>query len=43
MSISTTLKLEQPALPQWQLQDAKNRFRALVNVARPHLLRVQTL
>jgi toxin FitB len=29
-SISTTLKLEQSALHQWQLQDAKNRFSALV-------------
>jgi antitoxin Phd len=33
MSISTTLKLEQSALPRWQLQDAKNRFSALVKAA----------
>jgi antitoxin Phd len=33
MPISTTLKLEQSALPRWQLQDAKNRFSALVKAA----------
>jgi antitoxin Phd len=33
MSLSTTLKLEQSVLPRWQLQDAKNRFSALVKAA----------
>jgi antitoxin Phd len=33
MSLSRTLKLEQSALPRWQLQDAKNRFSALVKAA----------
>jgi antitoxin Phd len=33
MSLSATLKLEQSALPRWQLQDAKNRFSALVKAA----------
>ena len=33
MPLSTTLNLEHSALPRWQLQDAKNRFSALVKAA----------
>ena len=33
MPLSTTLNLEQSALPRWQLQDAKNLFSALVKAA----------
>lgn len=33
MPSSTTLNLAQSALPRWQLQDAKNRFSAVVKAA----------
>jgi antitoxin Phd len=43
MPLSTTLKLEQSALPRWQLQDAKNRFSALVKAAAGGVAQVVTV